>query len=478
MDLDGEEDLENILEELDGVEENGDAEEDGGEAEDGEELEEYPSLKEWMRDKQKPAEIIRSYLGVKKPAEVSASLPAYYSRLLAWALKHYMKDEGWKVAKTFDSRGGVLRYTAAQTGMNSYENVYRKGYFLLKRQERRLAVFLDNRFDYQGEAWITAYAVGKREASRFAGGVAAYAEKNNFYRGGKLDFSGLPFFIKLPERCWQDIAIDPAMRDEVEANTTSFLSRIEDLAEYGVPGKRGVLLVGEPGTGKSLLCRVLMNESPGITCILASDFWLFADGYLDSLYRMANDLKPSIVIIEDIDLIGDKRRGKTLYTLLKMLDGIEQFDGVVTVATTNFLESLDKALTERPSRFDRIIRLQQPGERERMAIIRRLARRIPLDDQMQEYIAGRTAGYTPAQVQEAVFSIVIDHRHTDRCGNGGRCMYGKEEVDAALAKVRQPTKPIGFVPKMDRTLSQVAGILNARDSNNNGNKYITEEMKG
>ena len=112
------------------------------------------------------------------------------------------------------------------------------------------------------------------------------------------------------------------------------------------------MLAGEPGTGKTIICRALMAEADGITCITTNGYALDDDDYVTTLYELAQDLSPCIVFIEDIDLIGQNRkefgymRGPALLSLLSEMDGVEEQQEIVTVATTNCPETLDKALSQ------------------------------------------------------------------------------------------------------------------------------------
>jgi len=135
-------------------------------------------------------------------------------------------------------------------------------------------------------------------------------------------------------------------------NTVDFLRRSDEWGKYGIPLKRGILLAGEPGTGKTIICRALMAEADGITCITTNGYALDDDDYVTTLYELAQDLSPCIVFIEDIDLIGQNRmefgymRGPALLSLLSEMDGVEEQQEIVTVATTNCPETLDKALSQ------------------------------------------------------------------------------------------------------------------------------------
>ena len=108
----------------------------------------------------------------------------------------------------------------------------------------------------------------------FANGIQSIAREQNFYRGKKLELGRHIRFLKPPARNWDSIILDAAIKDEIWANTIGFLTRKEHLANYGIPSKRGVLLTGEPGTGKTLICKALMAESSKITCIIANAYSL------------------------------------------------------------------------------------------------------------------------------------------------------------------------------------------------------------
>ena len=237
----------------------------------------------------------------------------------------------------------------------------------------------------------------------------------------------------------------------------------ERLAGYGIPAKRGVLLVGKPGTGKTLVCKALMAGSPGITCIMAHNYALAEEEYITQLYALAQDLSPCIVFIEDIDLIAQDRiewgytRGPSLLSLLSVLDGVEEHNEIVTVATTNHLETLDKAIGQRPSRFDRIIEIPCPSLEQRKEFISSLCYKIPLDDDIQACMARKTDGLTPAQIQEVIFSLAIRYGQTDQSDESGCLKVSAEQVNGAISRINGRSKhQMGF-PIRDNHKSEYHG---------------------
>jgi ATP-dependent 26S proteasome regulatory subunit len=154
-------------------------------------------------------------------------------------------------------------------------------------------------------------------------------------------------------------------------------------------------------------------------------------------------LRPSLVFIEDIDLIG-QNRDAPLVSLLAILDGVEENREIVTVATTNYLEMLDTALSERPSRFDRVIKLNRPAPAERLQLVNSQCLKIPLSPETQSYIAARAGGCTPAQIQEIVHSLVIDR--IQKNGNDEEAFDpSRSDVDKAVARISGMNRsPLGF----------------------------------
>ena len=151
----------------------------------------------------------------------------------------------------------------------------------------------------------------------------------------------------------------------------------------------------------------------------------------------------------DIDLIGQERFSEyhsapPLISLLNEMDGIVDATGIVTVATTNGLETLDKALSERPSRFDRIIQIPLPKDELRLALVESLTKTIPLNDQTKETLVQKTKGFSPAQIQETIFSMVI--AGVESAGEIGTLELTRDNVDLALGFLRpsKSTKTIGF----------------------------------
>jgi len=379
---------------------------------------------------------IDRFLGGSRRTNAVGILPRYYGELLTWALHRYLERANWKIVATLGYRAPEPVYIDVATSESSSENLLMDGQVLIEKGDSRFVVTLDINPRWRGSLQVEGPADKKDEIEAFVSSVLTIAREENFYRGKKIEFSGRIKFLNVGDKSWESIILDAATKAEVKANTVDFLRRSDEWGNYGIPLKRGILLAGEPGTGKTVICKALMSEAQGITCVTTDSYTLEADEYITELYELAEDISPSIVFIEDIDLIGQNReefgyqRGPALLSLLAVLDGVEEHRKIVTVASTNCLEVLDKALANRPSRFDRVIKLSRPSVEQRRELIRRLCQKIPLDEDTQEYIAVKAENCTPAQLQEIVFSLVI------QCPtHQTELSFSKADIDRAMSRV-------------------------------------------
>lgn len=224
---------------------------------------------------------------------------------------------------------------------------------------------------------------------------------------------------------------DVAGEDEAKENLTEIVDYLHDPSRFksiGAQMPKGVLLVGPPGTGKTMLAKAVAGEaSVPFFSISGSEFVEIFVGMgaykVRDLFRQAKEKAPCIVFIDEIDAIGKKRDGQiggndereqTLNQLLTEMDGFEGNNGVIILAATNRPESLDPALT-RPGRFDRRVPVELPDLKGREDILRVHAKKIKhADDIDYEKIARMASGASGAElaniINEAALRAVRDKR--------------------------------------------------------------------
>ena len=418
------------------------------------ELSEAPGMEDYLEEvrarNKKMRKTIAGFLGGEKVADVSVSAHRLYCDLMAWSLHQQCKNGGWSTVHAYDASGDTAVYTKVMVGPRQWEQVFYGSVLLIRRGDARLVVHMLLDPGERADMVVTAAAGEKRHAEQFARAIRKRIAEKKLYRGANLELSGKPKFLDLAAITWADISLPPAIKEAIIANTTRFLERAPELERYGVSPRRGLLLTGKPGTGKTLVCKALMNTSPGVTCIAAHTGALYNPMYLDDLFMAAADLSPCMVFFEDIDLIGQGRMrshyamADALSRLLFALDGVEDCRNVVTVATTNWLEILDEALKDRPSRFDRVIQMDMPDAEQRRGYLHYLATRLPLADDAIEFLVSKTAGLTPAQIQEVVHCAAIEADLSPNSNEFCSSAFTIAALDAALRNVRHEAEKVGF----------------------------------
>jgi cell division protease FtsH len=223
-----------------------------------------------------------------------------------------------------------------------------------------------------------------------------------------------------PTTTFADVAGYEGAKREV-TEVVDFLKHPDRYARAGAVGPKGVLMVGPPGTGKTLLARAVAGEAhvPFISVTGSSFVEMFVGvgaARVRDLFAEARKRAPSIVFIDEIDAIGQRRGGQfvsnderdqTLNQLLAELDGFDPATGVVVMAATNRPETLDPALL-RPGRFDRQVVIPLPTQRERLAILKVHATGKQLDPDVDlDIVARGTPGFSGADLANLVNEAAI-----------------------------------------------------------------------
>jgi len=241
---------------------------------------------------------------------------------------------------------------------------------------------------------------------------------------------------------YADVAGIDEVKEELE-EVVSFLKKPERFTQLGARAPKGVLLVGSPGTGKTLLARATAGEA-GVPfySVSASSFVEMFVGVgarrIRKLFEKARANTPCIVFIDELDAVGKGRSGgvgsndereQTLNQLLVELDGFDSADGIVVMAATNRPEVLDSALL-RPGRFDRRITVNVPDRQGRLAILDVHARRIRLAASVDlGSVAGSTTGFAGADLANLLNEAAL------LAARAGCEEVGTAHLDAAIDRV-------------------------------------------
>jgi len=260
-----------------------------------------------------------------------------------------------------------------------------------------------------------------------------------------------------PKVTFDDVAGIEEAKEEVQ-EIVEFLRNPEKFQRIGGRTPRGVLLVGAPGTGKTLLAKAIAGEADApFFSLCGSDFVELFVGVgaarVRDLFRKARQNQPAIIFLDEIDAVGRKRgtglggghdeREQTLNAILSEMDGFTRDEGVIVIAATNRPDVLDPALL-RPGRFDREIVVDMPDLRGREEILRVHARKVRMAPDVELNNTARgTPGFTGADLEALVNEAAI------RAAVKGQDEVHMDDLDEARDKVR-----FGRQKKRSRAMSE------------------------
>ncbi|KAI0717306.1 P-loop containing nucleoside triphosphate hydrolase protein [Fomitopsis betulina] len=213
---------------------------------------------------------------------------------------------------------------------------------------------------------------------------------------------------------WSEVVMKEEFKEQVMEDVQGFF-RSEDLYKsLSVPWKRGIIIHGPPGNGKTLTVKAVMKA-----CIEQGFAPLYVKSFrhetsdetaMVDVFDKARKMAPCIMVLEDLDaLITDKNRS----FFLNQLDGLEGNDGLLLIASTNHLNKLDVALSGRPSRFDRKFAFDDPDERERALYMKYWQKKlennpiVQFTDSLADELVATTAGFSFAYLKEVVISSLV-----------------------------------------------------------------------
>ncbi|KAF2158619.1 hypothetical protein M409DRAFT_71559 [Zasmidium cellare ATCC 36951] len=235
---------------------------------------------------------------------------------------------------------------------------------------------------------------------------------------------------------WDDVILDPAMKDTLIKDVEGFFDSRQIYEEYSVPWKRGIILHGTPGCGKTISIKALMNslQTRNVASMYVKSFEA-QEGQQNSIltiFRLARNMAPCMLIFEDLDsLVTDKVRSY----FLNEVDGLENNDGILMIGSTNHLERLDPGIAKRPSRFDRKYHYKLPGERERILYCEYWRKKlqknsnVEFHEDISKVIAQLTEGFSFAYLKELFVQTLL-------ALVGGRADVEDDDDDAVEGSAR------------------------------------------
>jgi hypothetical protein len=342
--------------------------------------------------------------------------------------------------------GGLMGDRAPRPGPVDYVNVpvargevracVQHGLYLLRDGGAPLAALVRGAPEHgPPQMQIEVMAPEPETAAGFLAEIREGMLRHNVYRGQMLTLGNPhgPFgeggpmveFLAIPEIEQENVILPEGVLERVERHTVGFAAQAERLAAAGRHLKRGLLLHGPPGTGKTLTAMYLVGRMPGRTTLVLSGS---SYGLVAPSCELARNLEPSMVILEDVDLVAEERGGgpfgenPLLYELLNEMDGLAEDSDVIFVLTTNRPDLLEPALAARPGRIDQATEIPLPDAGCRRRLIGLYGEGLDLRLEDVETVVDRTEGVSASFVKEllrraALFAaeegdeLVVTDRH-------------------------------------------------------------------
>lgn len=363
----------------------------------------------------------------------------------------------WKIEREcryYGEQPGILLRQAISTGPDEHEFALANGrQFWTSPEERKLVVEMDydnSPMSTETEILFTVPMSRHNWVRELIASVRKWMDEHHVLKGRAITANG--DFIKFDEKTsWEDVLLPIELKESIERNCIGLLAHKELYKLNGIPLRRGLLLHGKPGTGKTMIGRALAQMCD-VTFILATPGMIEDASDVRRIFSWGRRFAPSILYFEDFDMVARDRHvnfgNDVLGEFMTGLDGLDSGEGIIAVATTNDLTAIEPALKDRPNRFDLVLEVPPMATSERRDYLQRWMEKRPASELDYDSLVERSNGFTGAQMQElcrlAVFEAVEDHL---KAGGGESKLLPLTgtHFDKALDKMgKSKRKSLGF----------------------------------
>ncbi len=341
---------------------------------------------------------------------------------------------------------GAPDWASVPTGAGRSAPCLQQGVLLITDPSGTLAVYLRQEVFPLRRVCLDVLAPEPESAAGFAAELRRLMSENNPYRRQVLRLTQdenhyfSVRFVPRPTFEGQEVVLPPGILELIEEHTIGIGLQRDRLLAAGRHLKRGLLLWGPPGTGKTHTIKYLISRLSEYTIIEMVGSQL---GYIGIAGALARSLAPAVLVLEDVDLIAEDRGmpgqspRRLLFDLLDMLDGLDEDADVVSVLTTNRPEILETAIAARPGRIDRAIEVPLPDAEGRRRLLDLYGRGLHLQVEDLDEVICRTDGVSPSFIKEMLRQAVLRVAPDD-----GPVVVTDSELKAVLDVLLDPANPL------------------------------------
>jgi len=378
----------------------------------------------------------------------------YYRNAVCLALTEFLTLKGYtKVNECIIGHDDY--YPAKEENIeitpDSFKRVTTEGFLFLEHATHKMVIELEDINSRMEEWGLNVFCDAKHGhlVETLAKDLYDFAMSKDYLKKQKIDPS-LKFIKTDKNYTWEDVVIPKVLKNELSLNVSNLLDNVDIYKANNITFKRGVILEGEPGTGKTLIGKILCNSAKS-SFIWVTPKFLTSSKAIARICDLSRALSPSILFLEDLDLYASDRdhnvNTSLLGELMNQLDGLVSNNYVIVVATTNKVDFIEEALKSRPGRFDRILTIGKPSQEARKRILQLYTKDMKLEGVDVESLAKLTADFTGAHMKELVNTAVMVAVEKGSLNSDKKVVLKKEFFTDNINKVKnkrfEPT-PVGF----------------------------------
>lgn len=340
--------------------------------------------------------------------------------------------------------GNVTRISLPSGPGGETRECLRAAVILLQDEENRIAVLFRGPEPESGNPDLTLEIIASQPAlaEQFGHHLRDLALEHNVYRGHVVSFGRTMFgergsvlrFRERPIMTPEELILPPTTFDDLRRQVVGVARNSGRLRAAGQHLKRGILLYGPPGVGKTHSVRYLISELIGTTVVELTGETLHG---IREACSVARTLQPAMIVVEDVDLIAEERShygGETplLFTLLNEMDGLDEDADVVFLLTTNRADLLEPALASRPGRVDQAVQIELPDRESRRRLVDLYRGRLDIDLSRLDIVLDRTDGITASFLKELLRRAAVVAADRDAQPDHSPLTVTADDLDVAL----------------------------------------------